>query len=212
MDVRYFRKSRSTFYETHDGGRRPATLEAAVGLAQEGRHDLEDVPLQIRRLAALGVPPSFRAATAKLVIVALPLPVVGLHPGVHAEESILLSRPTAKNLQVQMAQRPDAVEIQQRPEIPAFGPRPFIRREGADRTVLEVGVSWPDPPGLGAGGPETPSAGSHARPVRKSYEKCGLPRQTRDDRASREKPQPFRGRLIRLGEVSEAVRPDAAPG
>src|SRR6476659_9988819 len=24
--------------------------------------------------------------------------------------------------------------------------------------------------------------------------------------------QPFRGRLIRLGEVSEAVRPDAAPG
>jgi hypothetical protein len=160
MDVRYFRKSRSTFYETHDGGRRPATLEAAVGLAQERRHDLEDVPLQIRRLAALGVPPSFRAATAKLVIVALPLPVVGLHPGVYAEEAILLSRPSAKNLQVQMAQRPDAVEIQQRPEIPAFGPRPFIRRECADRTVLEVGVSWPYPPSLGAGGPETPSAGS----------------------------------------------------
>jgi hypothetical protein len=124
MHVRHLRKMGSTFYETHDGGRRPATLEATLDFAQERRHELKDVPLHVQRLAALGVLPSFRAATAKLVIFALPLPVPGLHHGVYVEDAVLLSRPSAKNLEVRMAQRPYTVEIQQGPQIPAFGPPP----------------------------------------------------------------------------------------
>ena len=38
MDVCYFRKSRSTFYETHDGGRRPPTVEATCVAQEESRH------------------------------------------------------------------------------------------------------------------------------------------------------------------------------
>src|SRR6266581_8162211 len=87
-----------------------------------------------------------------------------------------------------MAERPDAIEIQQRPEIPTFGPCPFIWGEGADRTILEVGVSGPDPPCLGGDGPEAPSAGPRPRAVRQSYKKRGFPRQARDDRASCQKP------------------------
>jgi hypothetical protein len=97
MDVRYLRKGRSAFYETHHGGRRPATLEATFDLAQEDFHDL-NAPLQVRRLAALEVPPSFRAAHAKLVVLALDPPVIGLDPGVYAYEAVLLSRPSAENL------------------------------------------------------------------------------------------------------------------
>jgi hypothetical protein len=98
MDIRYFRKVRSTFYKSGDRGRRPSAIEATVSIAQEEWHELEDVPLQIRRLAAVGVTPIFRAATAKLVIPALFQPVIRLRPGGSAEDAVLFSWPSVENL------------------------------------------------------------------------------------------------------------------
>lgn len=87
-----------------------------------------------------------------------------------------------------MAQGPDTIEVQQRPQVLTCGPGPITRRERTDRSVLEIGVPRTDPPGLVGGGPESPSSGSWAGLVGKSYEKYGLARQARDDLASCEKP------------------------
>ena len=84
MDVRYSRKGRSAFDKTQDRGRRPATQKAFRDLVQKERHQMDEVPLQVRRLAALSVPLSFGAAAAKLVVLALDPPVIGLRAGVGA--------------------------------------------------------------------------------------------------------------------------------
>jgi hypothetical protein len=102
MDPRYSRETRSAFDETHDGAWRWAAREATRNMLQEKRHGLGDVQLLVERLAAFGVPPSFQAATANLVIFALAQPVVGLHPGVSTVHGILLSRPSAEKFKVQM--------------------------------------------------------------------------------------------------------------
>jgi hypothetical protein len=47
MDVRYFRKSRSTFYETHDGRRRPSAIEAPLSVGEEKSGDFNEVQSQV---------------------------------------------------------------------------------------------------------------------------------------------------------------------
>jgi hypothetical protein len=111
MDVCHSRKGRSAFDEVHHCSWRLATAEAARYVAQKERHEFDDVRLQVKWLAAIGVSPSFRAATTKLIVRALGLSVIGLHPGVGAGQGISLSRPSAEYFKVQMTQRPDAVEI-----------------------------------------------------------------------------------------------------
>ena len=54
-----------------------------------------EIASQIGSLTAIGVPPCFGAAAAKLVILALPLSVVGFRTRICTNDSILLSRPSA---------------------------------------------------------------------------------------------------------------------
>ena len=87
-----------------------------------------------------------------------------------------------------MAERPDAVEIEQRSEVPAFGPRSLVRGKCADGAIAKVGMPRSDPVVLITCRPKAPSARPFVRLVWNSHEKCGLSLQARDDRAFCEKP------------------------
>jgi hypothetical protein len=66
--------------EVHDrNGRLPACEAARVKVSEE-HGNLNEIPFEIQRLMAVGIAASFRTATAKLVVSALALPVIGLHP------------------------------------------------------------------------------------------------------------------------------------
>lgn len=161
----------------HDREGRPATRKPTTGYhLQKKRHQLYDIQSHIQRLAAVDIPLILRTTGAEFVILALSQSIERLYPGIGAVERVLFSRPSAEDLKMQVAQRPNTVEVQERPEITAFRPRSVIRRKRADRAVTYVGVSRADRPVLAVGSPEAPGQWRRAWSIRKRDKKCGLPR------------------------------------
>ncbi|NYG46193.1 hypothetical protein GGD67_003664 [Bradyrhizobium sp. IAR9] len=71
-----------------------AVLKPA-GVFKEERGCFDEIASQIGSLTAFSVPQCFGAATAKLVVLALPLAVVSVGAWVCTNDSVLLSRPSA---------------------------------------------------------------------------------------------------------------------
>jgi hypothetical protein len=98
MNVRYLRNGSAAFRETNDCRRRPAARKASGDFSQKERHLFDAALLQVRGLATFRVSATVRAASAKLVVFALDLPIIGLQSWISSYDRMLLARPSTEGL------------------------------------------------------------------------------------------------------------------
>lgn len=176
VDVMYARRGIPVADAAQHSVRRAAVADVAslikrLELPLCGKEIVGEIP----RLAAAAVS-SAAVAAAQLIVVELDEPVIGQWPARGIEQRILPSRPAPDHRQMDMPQRPYAIEIEQGSKIASGRPCPVIHAGiSADRPIEEVGMAVPYPLDLTALIPKCPASGLNLGDIGKRDSEYGFP-------------------------------------